>query len=345
MRSTALTRTRPTALSTLRVPRGPFGVILNTNAGRYSNRLARNIRDIVGDDHLFLTESEDHAEHALTTCLEREYTSIFAGGGDGTIIDAINTLDRLSPDASPQVGVLRMGTGNALARHIGATDPVRDLRAYADGVIHRDVPIRMVRADGDLFPFAGLGTDAAILNDYVALRRKYAGTAVAKLFSGLTGYTLAGLTRTLPRYLRRGNPRVTLYNIGGTAWRAAANGDEIGEHIPSGAVLYSGPASMLGVATTPILGYGVRFFPHAERRNGRLHLRVINMNAWQTAVNFPAAAAGTIDHPSCHDFYVDRVRAVFSEAMPYQLGGDAKGYRSEITFGLSRIPVSFVGRA
>jgi len=341
MRSASL----PTALSTLRVPRGPFGVVLNTNAGRYSDRLARNIRDVVGDDNLFLTESEDHAEHALATCLEREYTSVFAGGGDGTVIDAINTLDRLSGGEPPSVGVLRMGTGNALARHVGATNPVRDLRDYADGVIHRHVPVRMVRAGGELFPFAGLGTDAAILNDYVELRRKYANTAVGGLFSGLTGYTLAGLGRTLPRYLRRGNPTVTLYNTGDTAWRAAADGDEVGEPVPSGAVLYRGPCSMLGVATTPIIGYGVRFFPHAERRNGRFHLRVINMNAWQTAVNFPAAATGAIDHPDCHDFYVDGVRAVFSEALPYQLGGDARGYRSTISFGLSELPVTFVGRA
>lgn len=335
-------------LSSYRVPRGPFGVVLNANAGRFSRRLAESVKAAAGEDHVFLTESEDHAREVLGRCLEREYRTVFAGGGDGTVIDAVNTLAGLGAwpgEGGPAVGVLRMGTGNALARHLGCTDPVKDVSDYAAGVIHRETPIRMVEAEGSVFPFAGLGHDAAVLNDYVEMKRRYAETALAPVFSKLTGYLVAGLGVTVPRYLRRSNPTVTLYNLGDAAWRAAPNGEEIGPHIPRGAVLYRGPCSMLGASTSPILGYGVRFFPHAERRPGRFHLRLINMSAWQSAVNFPAAARGTLDHPDCHDFYVERVRAVFDEAMPYQLGGDARGYRSEITFGLSRIPVTFVGRA
>ncbi len=261
-------------LPTYRVPRGPFGVVLNANAGRFHPRLAEGARAIAGDDHVFLTESPEHAEEVLGRCLEREYRTIFAGGGDGTVIDAVNVLDRLGglEAEGRAVGVLRLGTGNALARHLGSTEPLKDLADYADGVIHKELPLRMVTAEGTLFPFGGLGNDAAVLNDYNTLKSRYAETALAPVFSKLTGYVVAGLAVTVPRYLRRPNPTVTITNIGGTAWRASASGEEIGEHVGQGEVLYHGPCSMVGAATTPIIGYGVRMFPHAERRQGRFHL-------------------------------------------------------------------------
>ena len=39
------------------------------------------------------------------------------------------------------------------------------------------------------------------------------------------------------------------------------------------------------------------------------------------------------------------VRVVSDEAMPYQLGGDARGYRNELTLSMARFPTTLVGQA
>ncbi len=331
------------------VPRrsGPFGVVLNANAGRVTPRLAANVARVVGDDHVFVTESPEHAQDVLRLCVERDYSTVFAGGGDGTVIDVANTFHRLAASAPrvPAVGVLRLGTGNALARYVGAGRPLKDLSDYAKGGVHRAVPIQMVQSDGTLSPFGGLGHDAAVLNAYVEMKARYAGTPWERLFYGLKGYLLAGFGPVMWQYLRRDNPYVTVTNTGAAAHRIGPDGNEHGEPIPTGGIVYQGPCSMMGVSTSPIIGYGVRFFPYADRRPGRFQLRVFDLTAFESGLHFAACARGTLQHERLHDYYVQRVRVRFSHAMPYQLGGDAKGYRNDLSFAISETPVTFVGRA
>lgn len=329
------------------VPQGPFGVVLNANAGRVTPRLASAIRRVVNTDHVFLTESKDHSEEVLRLCVEREYSTVFAGGGDGTIVDAINTLSRLGERGArvPAVGVLRLGTGNALAHWLGSGNPVRDLKRFQNRELHQARPVRMITTDGTLYPFGGAGHDAAVLNDYYTWKKRFADTRFAGLFSGLTGYFLAGFGRTVPRYLTEENPEVTIYNLGRSAYRVGANGDEIGEPVPQGGVLYRGSCAAVGAGTTPQLGYGLRYFPYACRRAGRFHLRVVDMSALQCVANLPSLFRGTLGGPQVHDFYADRVRLVFNRAMPFQMAGDPAGFRNEIVLGLSESPVTLIGQA
>jgi len=328
-------------------PTGPAGVVLNRNAGRVTRSMARRVRNLVGDDHVFLTESPEHAQEVLRLCVEREYSAVFAGGGDGTVIDTINTLERIREEGAdiPSVGVLRCGTGNALARWVGAAQPEKALSGWLKGRLHRRMRIRMVTSEGTLFPFGGLGNDAAVLNDYNALKKKAVGTWAASLCSGLSGYFLAGLGRTVPRYLRRGLPRVKVYNTGETAWRLDGHGRPFGDPVGRGELLYEGTATTIGAATTPLLGYGVKLFPFATQRPGSFHLRVIDLSPLQCVANIPAAFQGTMQGEGIHDFHADRCRMVFDRALPFQLGGDAMGYRDEVEFGLSDQPVTLIGQA
>jgi diacylglycerol kinase family enzyme len=330
------------------VPQGPFGVILNANAGRVTPRLARNISRVINPDHVFLTESPEHAKEIVELCLEREYRTVFAGGGDGTIMDTINTLDGYRKDVShlPNLGVLRLGTGNALARKLRSRrSPQRDLSAFLAGDVHRSHTLSMMTCDDTLFPFGGLGLDAAILNDYYELKTKWKNSKMSGLFSGLSGYLLAGFGKTAPTMLRQDMPEVTVINEGNPAYRINKAGERAGDVIPTGQVLYQGACSFAGGATTDLIGYGVRLFPFATNESGRFHLRLSSMNTWETATNVIPAFRGTLNHPKIHDFYVDRVRVIFNDDMPFQLGGDPKGYRKELVFGLSEHSVNFVGRA
>ncbi len=332
---------------TYTVPDARYAVLLNPHARRVTPRRVAAIRQIVPRGQLHLTESREHAREVLHRCVEDEVRTVFAGGGDGTIIDTINALERWRGDTPqlPSVGVLRLGTGNALAHWLGSGGAVRDLRRWQGGRIARSVPVSMVEAEGTVFPFAGLGHDAAVLNDYNQLRESARGTWWQGLTEGLKGYLAAGLLKTVPNYLRRGNARVRVVNIGRPAQRIGPDGREVGPVIEAGEVLYRGSASLVSAATTPLYGYGMRMFPHATRRAGRFQLRVIDMTAAQAVANMIPCWRGTLQHPGLHDFYADRVRVFFEDALPYQLGGDASGYRREMTFSLHTHQVNLVAQA
>ncbi|MCB9777843.1 MAG: diacylglycerol kinase [Alphaproteobacteria bacterium] len=330
-----------------RLPDERFAVLLNANAGRVTPRLVRRVQDVVRPERLFLSESAEHAQEILHRCVEDEVGTVFAGGGDGTIVGVVNELARLREQAErvPDVGVLRLGTGNALAHWLGSGQPVRDLRRWTRGEVHKAVPVTMVSAEDTLFPFAGLGYDAAILNDYNAIKARAKGTWWQDLARGVPGYLLAGWTRTLPNYMMRPAPTVTVINLGGPAWRIGPDGRERGAPIARGEVLFHGRATMVGAASTPFYGAAMHMFPFATARAGRFQLRISALSAWQVAANLVPAWRGTLRHDRLHDFWVDRVRVVSDEAMPYQLGGDARGYRNELTLSMARFPTTLVGQA
>ena len=330
---------------TYTLPDDNYAVVLNANAGRMNSRLARSIKRVVPQDRLFLTESQDHAQHVFHHCIDREYGTVFAGGGDGTIIGAINALNTLRGEQRmPNVGVLRLGTGNALAHWLGSGRPIHDLRRWNDGQVHRSVAMHMVEAEGTLFPFAGLGIDAAVLNDYNELKQAASGRWWQSTCKGLPGYLAAAYLKTIPNYLRRPKQRVRITNLGRPAFRVDANGREVGPAIPTGGTVYDGDAATVCCGTMPFYGYKLKIFPHATRRAGRFQLRCVDMNPIQMAMNIGKVWRGETPK-GIHDFYADRVHVEYRDAMPYQLGGEAMGYRTEVTFSLASYPVTLLGQA
>jgi hypothetical protein len=69
------------------------------------------------------------------------------------------------------------------------------------------------------------------------------------------------------------------------------------------------------------------------------------MNPLQVATQIWPAWNGKLVHPNLHDYYVDRVRVIFEDAVPYQFGGEAMGYRKEITFGLASALTPLISKA
>ena len=332
-----------------------YAVVINSNAGRVTKRLTNQLMSTVPSDKLFLTTSILHARDVVEHCIEQGVETIFAGGGDGTIVDTVNNVHEFATRQSltrqeeqcflPKVGALRLGTGNALAHWLGSGSPVADLQRFTSGQNFGLTQATMIESEDNLLPFASLGIDAAVLNDYNKLKRRGKNRWWSGLSSGMSGYVMAGYSRTLPQLInqeRQGRPIVKVINIGRPAFRIDSNGEEIGEPIPTGAVLYEGTSSVVAYGSTPFYGYQMKMFPFALKRNGRFQMRIFDMSPWQVALNIWNNWSGNFFHPDIHNFYVDRVRVVFDRSMPYQLGGEAAGYRKDLTFGLSRTPTTLL---
>ncbi len=331
--------------STYTLPDARVAVLLNANAGQVSQDLADQLATIVPRQQVHLTHSALHSRDVLRRCVEDGISTVFAGGGDGTLVGVLNDLDecrREQAPSLPHVGVLRLGTGNAMARWLGSGRPAADLRRWLGGEIHRVVPLDMVESEETIFPFAGMGHDAALLNDYTRLRSVSRGRWWSPLVAGMPGYVLTGMLATLPRLMRHSSTWIQVINTGSPAHRCDSSGREVGSPIPTGGVIYEGLSTFVGTATTPLYGYGMRMFPHTTRRAGRFQLRIADLSPLAIAANLPATWRGTIEHPRVHDFYADRIRVRCADAMPYQLAGEACGYRREMTFSTRRAPVSLI---
>jgi hypothetical protein len=71
-------------------------------------------------------------------------------------------------------------------------------------------------------------------------------------------------------------------------------------------------------------------FPFAGKRRGMFDLRVGKFPATQILANLPGLWGGTWFPEGLHDFLASDVTIRFSRPMPFQLAGDAEGYRDEL---------------
>jgi diacylglycerol kinase family enzyme len=336
-------------------PGAEVAVLLNANAKQVCPAVRRALSRIVAAEHLYLSSTHDEADAIAEHVVTRGYGTVFTGGGDGTFVSWVNRIleaaERLR-GRPPRFGVLALGTGNAVAEVVGATPHrhAEDLARYIRGEVPRTRRLELLSCDGRRTPFAGVGLDAAVLNDYNWLKDRLNGTPLRRLGLGLSGYGLAIAIRSAPRQLVERRPAYCeIVNVGRPAWRLDAFGERIGRPVPHGELLYAGPVMLAAASTVPYYGLALRAFPFAERAPGMMQLRVATDVAVPTVLlNLSKIWAGTFAHPGLLDFHAERVALRFERPMPLQIGGDAEGWRDELTFGMSASPVEVVdfgGRA
>lgn len=324
-------------------------VLLNANAKRVSHRVHNALRHVVPEDDLFLSRSVADARNIARTVVDRQYRTVFTGGGDGTFVSFVTEiLDALREKAFahlPRFGVLKLGTGNALAGMVGATagEGILDdvLRARA-GEVPSVRRLDLIQTEGRLTPFAGIGLDAAILNDYCAMKKRLGDGKLKKLGTGAPGYALAVATRTLPHYLvHRKTPEIEVINGNGLATLLGPDGKPVREFEP-GEVLFRGPASMCASSTVPFYGFNFKMFPFAGLVPGRMQLRVSNLKPMTALAHIDSIWKGNFRHKDVTDFLVQDVIVRANEKLPLQVGGDGEGYRDEIRFGVAQRPIELV---
>jgi len=324
-------------------------VLLNANAKQVNAGVRRALSSVVPDEHLYFSRSPDDAGEIAEEVVRRRYRTVFTGGGDGTFVAWVNRILEAAERRAarpPRFGVLALGTGNAVAEMVGAEPRrhVQDLERYVRGEVHRTRRLDLLTIDGRRTPFAGVGIDAAVLNDYNWIRTQLQDTPLRLLGRGAPGYGLAVALRSAPRYLLERRPcYCELVNTGRPAWRLDAHGNRIGRPVNHGELLYAGPAMMAAASTVPYYGLGLRAFPFAEKAPGMMQVRVATHLPLHTILlNLGSIWAGDFTHPGLLDFHADRVALRFEKPMPLQVGGDAEGWRDELTFGMASEPVEMV---
>jgi diacylglycerol kinase family enzyme len=319
-----------------------FAVLLNANARQVDEALRVSLQRIVPEDDLYFSRTSGEAHDIAEEVVARGYGTVFTGGGDGTFVGWVNHIldgaERRGVTA-PRFGVLALGTGNAVAEVVGARPSahVEELAAFATGAARRVRRMQLLTCEGKRTPFAGVGADAAVLNDYYWLKQRLSGTALHRLSAGIPGYALSAALRTAPRYLaERHAAYCEITNLGGPAYRLDAQGRQVGAPVAHGDPLYAGPCMMAAASTVPFYGFGMRAFPFAEARTGMLQVRIATeLSVPSVLWNLPRIWSGEWSNPGLLDFHAERVKVQFDRPMPLQVGGDAEGWREEVTFAIA----------
>jgi diacylglycerol kinase family enzyme len=342
-------------------------VLLNANARNVSDDLKRELENFVPPEDLYYSRCFDDARAISREVLDRGYRTVLTGGGDGTFVGYVNCLYevamqprggtargalKLAPLPAhsvrlPRFGALKLGTGNAVANFSGASarrvGVVEDILRARSGEVSRSRPLYLMAHEGKRAPFAGLGIDAALLNDYMRLKDRVKGSKIEFVATGGLGYILSVVGKTIPSYaLGRGTPNVEVINLGAPAQQIGPDGKPLGRDIQRGEIIYKGPCKVAAAGTVPNYGFGFQMFPYALRAPGRFQLRLTAISVPTILANLRSLWRGGTPPEGVLDFQCDKALIKFDRDMPLQVGGDAEGYRREVLFEMTERPLELL---
>ncbi len=294
-----------------------------------------------------LTGSLDHARTAIRAEIARGIDLVILGGGDGTVVMGLTLIAeacRGMGRPEPAIGVLRLGSGNAIADTVGASDdPVEDLvqLARGHGSWHK---VPMLDVLGVRAPFVGVGLDAQLLEDQEAVGRVVDRVpGVRRLVGGGARYALSVALRSLPRFATGTRPNVVVTNLGSPAIAMKREG-ATGATIAAGQPLWSGACTLVAGATIPFFGFGLKMFAFAGAQSGRFHLRCGDAGLFEILRNTPAAFRGDYFSDHVTDFLCDRVAIELDRETAIEAGGELLGRRTRVELALTP-PVTLVSLA
>jgi diacylglycerol kinase family enzyme len=324
-------------------------VVVNGRAKNVTADVISTLDRILEGSDLFVSRNLDDAREIAKTLVVRGYDTVLTGGGDGTFTVMVTEVVRevrKRGGAVPRFGLLKLGTGNALAWVVGARDLEgrelgADIRRLCEEAGSRSV--RFVEAEGIISPFCGLGADALVLNDYSSVKARLGRTALKGVSGGIPGYAIAAMTRTLPSLLLSKMTHCRVINLGDEAMRMGARGSPAGRPYATGDVLYDGPMRLCALSAIPYYGYGFRMFPYAEERPDRMQLRISTIAPPEFIRHLREIWRGEYDNPKVlFDYLVDKVQIELDPPAPFQIGGDPRGERAKVVVELSPTQIDLV---
>ena len=185
-----------------------FAVVVNGNAKRVTDDLIAILDEIVRSGDLFVSRSLEEGKDIAARIVARGYPLVLTGGGDGTFGQMVTWIVRdcdARGIAPPRFGLLKLGTGNALAWVLGAENRrgrgvVPDLARLRRSSTK---PLYLIEVDERLTLFAGMGADAIALQDFEEVKAWMQRLPVLRSYgTGALAYAIAiatgGVTRPVP---------------------------------------------------------------------------------------------------------------------------------------------------
>lgn len=261
------------------------------------------------------TTVEDPGQGAALAALEREADVVLAAGGDGTIRWVAETLS----GTGVPLGVIPLGTGNLLARNLGAAldDPMRSVEVALFGDL-KSVDMARMRLEDEhggtsehqFCVISGAGFDAQIMDADDALKKRVGWAAY--------GASAARHLVSPPRWAR--------FSVDGGPWTARQ-------------------VRSIMVANCGLLTGGIELVPGARLDDGLLDLVVMSP---RTPTGWAVMAAKVaLRHqqnlPVMETHRGRKVRAEFWEPIESQLDGDPSGkvtaFETEVLPGALKVRV------
>lgn len=306
-------------------------VLFNSRARGVTTGVVRALGNALPHAQIRVCEDLAQQERQLQTLMEKPPRVLLCGGGDGTATQVLNTLRKLGSPL-PALGLLRLGTGNAWARTLGAppiSGLVPMLKQATFPLLIRSH--HLVEIEGVACPFAGVGWDAALLNDYQRQRdrassRLFTSPLSRWLHNGLPGYLYSAARFSIPR-----------------VWQQSLVHSPLkGTLTSEGAVLYQGPVNVAGFSTIAEYGFGLRAFPLAPTAPEKVNVRVLHASLTSALRQMPNIWKGRESIPGMADFFVTQAEWSFSRPVALQIAGDPAGTRERVELRLSPCVVQMV---
>ncbi len=293
--------------------------------GRFRTKLERAAPGAVR-----FTSSLEHAREVIRAEVARGLDLIVLGGGDGSVVMGLALIGEACRGAGkpePAVGVLRLGSANAIADAVGASaDPAADLARLARGDgVWRAMP--MLHVLGFRTPFAGVGADAQLLADREAISRFVDRVPGARWLVGdAARATLSIAARSVQRLATASRVHAVISNLGSPAIELV-RGEPTGRSIARGDVLWSGAGTLIAGSTIPYLGSGATPVASGGARGDRFQLRCGDA-AW------PVLLPGRGASGKIRDFLCDHVQIQLDGEAAVEAGGELLGRRRILEIAL-----------
>ncbi len=331
-----------------KIDRKKIAILLNDNARNVNSSIKNEIEKIIPIANIYYTKSLDEADATIAKILNMDFTHVFTGGGDGTLLYFINKMKEIKKEARlkrklPIVGVLRLGTGNAIAIYTNSGKKItNDINTVLKGKSYKTKAVEFINVDDKYFTFAGFGSDALVLNDY-DMMKKIKNKFLRWPFIGLKGYFTSALLITLPKSFINKPFMVEIYSNTGNAYRVSKSKGFNKLNLKKGDLVHRGEFTLMPVGSTPYYGYGLKIIPYADKKKGMFQIRVANIHPLLMLYKVLRAWKGYYENENdVLDFLVDDVTIKFSEPTPFQIAGDPAGYKKELRMKISSENIDFI---
>jgi diacylglycerol kinase family enzyme len=344
-----------------RMNKKKIAVLLNENAKNFTPKLKLLIAQYIPDSSVYVSRTEEEAKGHIEEIVQKRYDSIFSGGGDGSFVSLINMLQDaieeqnkriefyapterklIAPYEFPDVGILKLGTGNAVNAMLGGKDYSKSLFEVTRNPTYQTKQIDLIESGDKTFPFSGLGWDAQLLNDYYWFKNRPTSPAMKKVMKSLLGYFAALFLKSGPTVLLQKKPEVRITNKGSHVFKIDENRKMKRLEVGQDEVIYEGPISIAAVGTTPFYGFNFKVFPYANYQRGLMNLRVVNAPLHEILTHLPSCWRGEFQSDNFSDYLVENIQLEFNRPIPLQIGGDPEGYTDNIHYSVSKHPISLI---